>query len=54
MTILTTMLELTPAGRERMARAREVLAVVHDEVFGALDAAEREELHALLLRVVDG
>jgi DNA-binding MarR family transcriptional regulator len=47
-------LELTPAGRERIAQAHKVLTGVHDTVFGSLSARERKELHALLLRVVDG
>jgi DNA-binding MarR family transcriptional regulator len=47
-------LELTPEGRKRMAQARELLTGVHDQVFGALSADERAELHSLLLRVLDG
>jgi DNA-binding MarR family transcriptional regulator len=46
-------LELTDAGRERMAQARELLSGVHDKVFGALSDAERSELHAMLLRVLE-
>lgn len=46
--------ELTPAGREILSRAEFALAAVENEVFSALDDADRERLHALLQRVVGG
>lgn len=45
-------LELTETGRERARQAQEVTGRVHDELFGALSAADRAELHSLLLRLV--
>ena len=46
--------ELTGAGREILSRAEFALAAVENEVFSALDDADREALHALLARVVSG
>jgi len=46
--------ELTGAGREILSRAEFALAAVENEVFSALDDADRETLHALLARVVSG
>jgi DNA-binding MarR family transcriptional regulator len=45
-------LELTEAGRQRARQAEEVIGRVHDAVLGALSPAERDELHSLLLRLV--
>ncbi len=42
---------LTPAGRKGLAKVRAVAKRVEDEFFAPLDAAEREALHALLLRL---
>lgn len=44
--------ELTAGGREILSRAEFALAAVENEVFSALDDAERNTLHALLQRVV--
>lgn len=40
--------ELTEAGAHRLAKAEFALAGVEDEVFGALDAAQRDTLYELL------
>ena len=40
--------ELTPAGRETLAKAEFALAAVEDEVLAALDAEQREALYQLL------
>jgi len=47
-------LEVTDAGRERMAQAQELLVGVHQKVFGALSDAERAELDGILRRVLEG
>jgi len=46
--------ELTPAGRKALERADRALESVEDEVLGSLSHAERETLHGLLLRAVEG
>jgi MarR family transcriptional regulator, lower aerobic nicotinate degradation pathway regulator len=40
--------EVTPAGRETLAKAEFALAAVEDEVLAALDDAQREALYQLL------
>ena len=40
--------EVTPAGRETLAKAEFALAAVEDEVLAALDAEQREALYRLL------
>jgi DNA-binding MarR family transcriptional regulator len=42
--------EMTDAGREKLARAEMLLAAVENEVFSGLDDDERETLHGLLLK----
>jgi DNA-binding MarR family transcriptional regulator len=46
--------ELTPAGRQALERADKALESVEDEVLGTLSDAERETLHGLLQRAVEG
>ena len=45
-------LHVTDAGRQTLARGREVVQDVQDELLAPLDDAEREQLRALLLRLV--
>lgn len=45
---------ITPEGRACLAACEEALASVEDEVLGALDAAERASLYALLLKATEG
>ena len=45
-------LHVTDAGRETLARGREVVQEVEDELLAPLDDAEREQLRSLLLRLV--
>jgi DNA-binding MarR family transcriptional regulator len=45
-------LMLTDAGREVLARAEPLLATAQEELLGPLDAAERAQLHALLVRLL--
>ena len=40
--------EVTPAGRETLAKAEFALAAVEDQVLAALDATQREALYQLL------
>jgi DNA-binding MarR family transcriptional regulator len=40
--------ELTPAGANRLAKAESALATIEDEVLGHLDAEQRETLYRLL------
>ncbi len=47
-------LHVTDAGRERLARGRELVVQAQDELLAPLSAAERRQLHDLLLRVSDG
>jgi DNA-binding MarR family transcriptional regulator len=46
--------ELTPSGRERLAKAEFDMAAAEDHVLGALDAEERETLYRLLRRAAGG
>ncbi|MGN9807783.1 MarR family winged helix-turn-helix transcriptional regulator [Micromonospora sp. BQ11] len=46
--------ELTPAGAERLAEAECALTTAEDEVLGALEPAERETLYELLRRAATG
>jgi len=46
--------ELSPGGAAVLQRAECALAGVQNEVFGALDEAERLQLYALLLRATGG
>ena len=46
--------ELTPAGRQALERADRALESVEDEVLGTLTRTERETLHRLLVRAVEG
>lgn len=46
--------ELTPAGTERLAEAECALAAVEQDVLGGLDDADREQLYQLLRRATDG
>jgi len=45
-------LHVTDAGRETLARGREVVQDVQDELLAPLDGTEREQLRSLLLRLV--
>ncbi|MFJ4408769.1 MarR family winged helix-turn-helix transcriptional regulator [Streptomyces sp. NPDC088910] len=45
---------LTPAGRDRLAALTARAEAAQDDVLAPLDARERAQLHALLLRVHDG
>jgi DNA-binding MarR family transcriptional regulator len=42
---------LEPAGAERLARAGAAMAVVTEEIFGTLSAADRAALHRILLHM---
>jgi MarR family transcriptional regulator, lower aerobic nicotinate degradation pathway regulator len=42
--------EVTPAGREALAKAEFALAAVEDEVLAALDTEQREALYQLLVQ----
>lgn len=44
--------ELTPAGREALERARRAQESLEDEVFAALDPDEREQLRGLLYKAL--
>jgi DNA-binding MarR family transcriptional regulator len=44
---------LTPAGRRALETLRGCAARVEEEVLGSLDAAEREQLHGLLLKLAE-
>ncbi|SDK94628.1 MarR family winged helix-turn-helix transcriptional regulator [Nonomuraea jiangxiensis] len=46
--------ELTDAGLRRLAKAEFELAAVEDEVLGALDEDQREQLYHLLQRATSG
>lgn len=45
---------ITDAGRKRLARGRELAVQAQDELLAPLSAAERRQLHDLLLRVSEG
>ncbi|HEY3059875.1 MAG TPA: MarR family winged helix-turn-helix transcriptional regulator [Chloroflexota bacterium] len=45
--------EITPAGRQALARAERALESVEEQVLGALTADERATLHDLLLRAAE-
>jgi DNA-binding MarR family transcriptional regulator len=44
-------LHVTDRGRETLAEGRKLARAAQDELLAPLDAAEREQLHALLLRL---
>jgi DNA-binding MarR family transcriptional regulator len=46
--------QITPSGREALARAEAALGPVEDEVLGHLSAEERETLRRLLIRALAG
>ncbi len=46
--------ELTGAGRRRLAQAEDALAALEDELLGALDDGERETLYRLLRKATGG
>ncbi|WP_236789035.1 MarR family winged helix-turn-helix transcriptional regulator [Amycolatopsis sp. GM8] len=46
--------ELTDAGRAKLAKAEFALAAVEDEVFAKLDDDQREQLYTLLQQVTGG
>ena len=46
--------ELTPVGRRALERADRALESVEDDVLGTLSPTERETLHRLLVRAVEG
>lgn len=48
------LVELTEAGRKRLATAEFALAAVEDEVLGALDESQRDTLYHLLQRAAGG
>jgi len=43
--------EMTPAGRKALTRARRLAARLEDEFLSSLDDKERAQLHALLMRL---
>ena len=43
--------EMTPAGRKALARARRLSAQLEDEFLSSLDEKEKAQLHALLIRL---
>ena len=48
------LVELTPAGSERLSRAEFALAAVENDVLAALDAPQRESLYDLLHQATSG
>jgi DNA-binding MarR family transcriptional regulator len=44
-------LHLTPRGRRTLSAGRELARSAQDDLLAPLDASEREQLHALLLRL---
>jgi DNA-binding MarR family transcriptional regulator len=46
--------EITPAGREALDRAGSALTRIEDNVFGELNAEERQSLRRLLEKVLEG
>ncbi len=47
-------LHVTPAGRRTLAAGRELAKSAQADLLAPLDESEREQLHALLLRVASG
>jgi DNA-binding MarR family transcriptional regulator len=45
------LVSLKPAGKKRLAELRAISERVEDEFFSALSTKEREQLHALLLKI---
>jgi DNA-binding MarR family transcriptional regulator len=45
--------EMTPAGRKALARARRLSARLEDEFLASLDEKERTQLHSLLLHLAE-
>jgi DNA-binding MarR family transcriptional regulator len=45
------LVSLTPKGKEELGRMRSIIKALEKEFFAPLDAAERETLHKLLLRL---
>jgi len=45
--------QMTPAGRKTLAKLRAISAKLDVEFLASLDAHERDELHALLLRIAE-
>jgi DNA-binding MarR family transcriptional regulator len=45
---------VTPAGRKVLRRGHEVTARLDDEMLAGLNSRERQQLLALLLRIVQG
>lgn len=48
------LVDITPAGREALEKAEDVIASVEDDVLGALSESERRMLRDLLAKAVDG
>ena len=46
--------DITPAGREAVARAEKAREVIEDEVLGELSAEDRRTLRRILLRALEG
>ena len=47
------LVQMTPAGRKALARARRLAAQLEDEFLASLNPDERAQLHLLLLRVAE-
>jgi DNA-binding MarR family transcriptional regulator len=47
-------LHITPRGRRTLAAGRELAKSAQDDLLAPLDPAERAQLHALLLRLLNG
>ena len=45
------LVNLTPAGKKKLAELRKISQAVEDEFLGSLDAEQRQQLHRLLLQV---
>jgi DNA-binding MarR family transcriptional regulator len=45
------LVSLTPAGKKKLAELRKIAKRIEDELLGSLDAAQREQLHELLLQI---
>jgi DNA-binding MarR family transcriptional regulator len=45
------LVNLTPAGKKKLAQLRKISQAVEDEFLGTLDGQQREQLHRLLLQV---